>query len=151
MQVLEKSSRYKNNTVHFHSRRRNSLSSITNSTTEDSNSNSSNSVERRQLNSQISLKHQKCNLLPDCNEDHDNKQEEWSLLASKNYEKPQEECKYISSSTSTQQDNDSTNNTANKKVGEEKEILSLQGKITNSSNAEGWFSPSNLIFYHLTS
>ena len=118
-------------------RRRNSLSSITNSTTEDSNSNSSNSVERRQLNSQISLKHQKCKLLPDCNDDHVNKQEEWSFLESKNSEKPQEDCKYISSPTSTQLDNDSTNNIANKEVGEEKEILSLQGKITNSSNAEG--------------
>ena len=116
-------------------RRRNSLSSITNSTTEDSNSNSSNSVERRQLNSQISLKHQKCNLLPDCNDDV-NKQEELTFLESKNSEKPQEDCKHISSSTSEQQDNDSTSNT-NIELREEKEILSLQGKITNSSNAEG--------------
>ena len=131
--MLEKSSRYKYNTVLFSiMRRRNSLSSITNSTTEDSNSNSSNSVERRQLNSQISLKHQKCNLLPDCNDDHVNKQEEWSFLESKNSEKPQEDCKHISSSTSKQQDNDSTNNTTNNEAGEEKEILSLQGKITNS-------------------
>ena len=58
-------------------------------------------------------------------------------MESKNSEKPQEDCKYISSSTSTQLDNDSTNNTTNKEVGVEKEILSLQGKITNSSNAEG--------------
>ena len=115
--------------------RRSSLSSTSpNSTTEDSNSNSSNSVERRQLNSQISLKHQKCNLLPDCNDDHVNKQEEWSFLESKNSEKPQEDCKHISSSVSEQQDNDSTSNT-NRELGEEKEILSLQGKITNSSNA----------------
>ena len=58
-------------------------------------------------------------------------------MESKNSEKPQEDCKHISSSTSKQQDNDSTNNTTNNEAGEEKEILSLQGKITNSSNAEG--------------
>ena len=58
-------------------------------------------------------------------------------MESKNSEKPQEDCKYISSPTSTQLDNDSSNNTTNKEVGVEKEILSLQGKITNSSYAEG--------------
>ena len=58
-------------------------------------------------------------------------------MESKNSEKPQEDCKYISSPTSTQLDNDFTNNIANKEVVEEKEILSLQGKITNSSYAEG--------------
>ena len=62
--------------------------------------------------------------MPDCNDDV-NKQEEWSFLESKNSEKPQEDCKHISSSLSEQQDNDSTSNT-NRELGEEKEILSLK-------------------------
>ena len=119
-------------------RRRNSLSSITNST-EDSNSNSSNSVERRQQNSQISLENQKRNLLLDSNGDA-NKQQEWSIESKSDVKKPQEDCKKVSSSTTIKpEDNNdyTTKKNNNTTTSVEKETLSFQGKITNSSNAEG--------------
>ena len=68
--------------------------------------------------------------MPDCN---DNKQEEWNF-ESKDDEKPQD-CKKVPT-TSKQQDNDSTSGSYTSNT-REKEILSLQGKITNCSNAEG--------------
>ena len=126
------------------------MSSITNST-EDSNSNSSNTVERRQPNSQISVKNQKLNLLPDCNVNV-NTQEEWCFESNNDEKKLQEQdCKKITLSTSSKQQDSDYSATANNTYTREKETLSIQGKITNSSNAEGLFSPLDLIFYHLSS
>ena len=121
--------------------RRNSLSSTTNST-EDSNSNSSNSVERRQLDSQISLKNQKCNLLPDHSNGYDvHKQEDWNMNGETDV-KPQD-CK----ATSSKQEDNHDTATTNNKATNETETLSLQGKITNSSNAKGGFSPLQSNFF----
>ena len=47
---------------------------------------------------------------------------------------------------SKQEDNDDTA-TANNKATNETETLSLQGKITNSSNAKGGFSPLQSNFF----
>ena len=119
-----------NNTISKFSRRSSLSSTSPNSTTEDSNSNSSNSVERTQAVSQISLKNQKCNLLPDC----DDKQEEWNL-ESKDDEKPQD-CK------NKQQDNDSRNySIGSNNISREEEVLSLQGKIKNYQMPRGDFLP----------
>ena len=60
--------------------------------------------------------------------------------------KPQD----CNATSSKQEDNDDTA-TTNNKATNETETLSLQGKITNSSNAKGGFSPlQSNFFYHLT-
>ena len=78
--------------------------------------------------------------MPDLNGDNRQEEKEWSFKSKSDEKPPQEDCKKISSK-SKQQDNDLTAAQAatSKKKTQENETLStsLQGKITNSSNAVG--------------